>query len=71
MVFTSSEQDRPSQSATKRPLRGLKEIGAYVGVSENTLRKYAREEAFPLQKVGGNWEATPEAIDAWRLGRGQ
>jgi len=47
----------------------MKEICAYVGRSDETVRKYIREEGFPAGKEGGSLIACAEHIDAWRLRR--
>jgi len=71
MVFSTTDQHESGHSASrafgKRYLRGLKAIGDYLGVSENTVAKYIREDALPANKVGGGWEADVSSIDVWRV----
>ncbi|MCL1915683.1 MAG: helix-turn-helix domain-containing protein [Desulfovibrionaceae bacterium] len=75
MVFATTDQHasgmaagRSGPEAGRRYLRGLKAIGDYLGVSENTVAKYIRENALPAAKVGGGWEADVESLAGWRVG---
>lgn len=72
MAFSTTDQHTSGMSANRinpRVLRGMKEICAYVGRSDETVRKYIREEGFPAGKEGGSLIACAEHIDAWRLRR--
>jgi len=75
MPYATTDQHASGMSAKSvkkgkaRLLHGMKEICAYVGKSEDTIRKYIRDEGFPAGKEGGGWIADKTKIDAWRLSR--
>lgn len=75
MAFTTTDQHESGMSANMverekaRPLHGMKAIGAYLGVSENTVRKYIKEEGLPVGRICGSMVSDEEKIDAWRLSR--
>lgn len=75
MAFTTTDQHESGMSANlaarekARPLHGMKAICAYLGVSENTARKYIKEEGLPVGRIGGGLISDEEKIDAWRLHR--
>lgn len=58
-----------ARAAGSTALSGMKEICAYVGKSEKTIKKYICHEGFPANKLGGEWESSKVLIDAWRLSR--
>ncbi|MDL2306642.1 helix-turn-helix domain-containing protein [Desulfovibrio sp. OttesenSCG-928-C06] len=45
----------------------LKEICAYLGKSEKTVRRLAADSGLPAYKIGGNWWSSKDLIDGWRL----
>ena len=80
MAFTTTDQHESGKSANlsatarverekARPLHGMKAICAYLGVSENTARKYIKEEGLPVGRIGGGLVSDEEKIDTWRLNR--
>ena len=75
MAFTTTDQHESGMGANlvvgdkARPLRGMKDIGTYLGVSENTVRKYIRDENLPVGRVGGGIVSDEALIDAWRIAR--
>lgn len=50
-------------------LTGWKEICAAMGMSVNTLKRLAREEAFPLQYVATRPVTTQDMISDWLRAR--
>lgn len=54
-----------------RPLWGLGEIAACLGVSVDTARRWAQDGAsgMPVSKPGGRWFAERRALLAWRRQR--
>ena len=47
-------------------IRGLEEIGAYMGVSAQTIRRWVRRESFPAAQLPAGAYLTSEAlIDRW------
>ena len=49
-------------------LTGMKEIAAYLGVSQDTaLNKYYRDLGLPITKTGpdGTWVGSKNKIDKW------
>lgn len=59
MAFTTTDQHESGMSANRvedkvRPLHGMKAICAYLGVSENTARKYIKEEGLPVGRIAGD-----------------
>ena len=75
MPYTTTDQHESGASAHRvegmrpRPLHGMKAICDYLGVSENTVRKYIKEEGLPVGRIGGGMVSDAEKIDAWRLQR--
>ena len=73
MTFTTTDQHESGASAHRveserpRPLHGMKAICDYLGVSENTVRKYIKEEGLPVGRIGGSMVSDEEKIDTWRL----
>lgn len=54
---------------TGRILVGMKAISEYSGRSENTIKKWIREQNFPAVLVDGRWESNSVLIDAFMLRR--
>ena len=50
-----------------RLLRGHAAIGAYVGLSAATVRRYAKKMGFPALRWGRHVVSSPALIDAWLL----
>lgn len=48
-------------------LNGMKEICQYLGKSEPTVLKWARDMGLPIKKTGDNgvWVGSRTKIDAW------
>lgn len=51
-----------------RALWGLAEIAACLGVSRDTVRRWAKDadSGMPISKPGGRWFAERRALLAWR-----
>ena len=72
MAFATTDQHESGMSANRangKALRGLKAIGEYLGVSENTVVKYIKDDGLPAGKIGGGWASDVESINAWRVSR--
>lgn len=54
---------------SENALNTLKEICAYTGKSEKTVRKLIRHESFPASLVCGQWLSDKKLIDQWRVER--
>ncbi len=49
-------------------LLGCSETSAYLGISEYTLRRMARDGQIPAFKVASSWRFRQEDLDAWLRG---
>lgn len=71
MAFTTTDGDTSGASAMRveqgRELLGLKAIYAYLGKSENTVRRLIREQGLPAAKIGGEWQSNERLIREWRI----
>jgi len=63
-----TDTEKTSNSGGK-PLSGMKEICAYVGKSEKTVRRYISDESFPAVMLAGVWESDTALVDGWRVSR--
>lgn len=50
-------------------LSGWDAICAYTNRGETTLRRWVRENNFPVVKIGGCVESDTDLIDSWRRRR--
>lgn len=48
-----------------KPIRGLKAIADYLGLSEDAAQRRAAKRQIPAYKIGGRWEMRPSAY--WRM----
>ncbi len=55
----------------RRELFGWSQIASYLGVTEPTARKYAKNEGLPVTKRGGRYYAFTDEIDLWKLRQSQ
>lgn len=60
-----------SDDARNDGLWGYDEVGEYLGVSPNTVRRWANEKRLPLVKVGSLNRFRPQDIREWVEGRAQ
>lgn len=71
MAFTTTDGDMSGAAAMRveqgQELLGLKSICAYLGKSENTVRRLIREQGLPAAKIGGEWQSNELLIREWRL----
>ena len=70
MPFSTTDAHPSGAAATRvqrHMLAGLGEIADYLGVSENSVRRYKKRYALPVRKVGGRWCAEREELDRWRF----
>jgi hypothetical protein len=54
----------------KQVLSGLKEIGAFLGVSRRTAGELIKKEKLPARRVGKGYISTPLLIERWISGEG-
>jgi len=60
-------RSRPPEEPNRLPriAASLGELAEMTGVSERTLRKWAREEGMPVCRVGGRVLVLPSDFEAW------
>lgn len=49
----------------RRPIWGLAQIAAYMGLSIDTVRTLAARDDTPIYRPGGRYFAWSDEIDAW------
>lgn len=62
-----------SQTLTERPLRGWKEIAAFLGTSSRSAQRWEEELGMPIYRLRGTTgsvvSAYPSELDAWQRSR--
>ncbi len=61
-------QDTPMRSAAETTLREVMDIrqaAGYLGISSDTLYRYASEGFVPAFKLGNRWRFKKSLLDAW------
>lgn len=48
-----------------REVMNIREASDYLGISPDTLYKYAGEKTIPAFKLGNRWRFRKSALDAW------
>ncbi len=48
-----------------REVMNIRQASAYLGVSPDTLYKYASEERIPAFKLGNRWRFKKSKLDQW------
>lgn len=51
--------------AEAREVMNIRQASAYLGVSPDTLYKYASEESIPAFKLGNRWRFKKSKLDEW------
>lgn len=57
------------EKPTGKILVGMKAVCEYTGRSENTIKKWTKEQNFPAVLIEGRWESNTALIDAFMLRR--
>ena len=50
-----------------REVMDIRACAAYLGISEDSLYKYAMEKSIPAFKLGNRWRFKRSLIDAWMV----
>jgi excisionase family DNA binding protein len=57
--------------ADAREVMNIRQASHYLGVSPDTLYKYASEEVIPAFKLGNRWKFKKSILDSWMEDRSQ
>ncbi len=55
----------PAENTTLRELMDIRQAAEYLGVSGDTLYKYASDGFVPAFKLGNRWRFKRSLLDAW------
>jgi len=55
----------PDLAASPREVMDIAHAADYLGISEDTLYKYAQAKRIPAFKLGNRWRFRKSAIDKW------
>ena len=58
---------RSSEISAPREVMDIRQCAAYLGISPDTLYKYASEGFVPAFKLGNRWRFKRELIDSWMI----
>lgn len=51
--------------ADAREVMNIRQASQYLGISPDTLYKYASEEVIPASKLGNRWKFKKSILDNW------
>ena len=51
--------------ADAREVMNIRQASQYLGISADTLYKYASEETIPAFKLGNRWKFKKSILDSW------
>jgi excisionase family DNA binding protein len=59
----------PDPDVSPREVMDIAHTADYLGISEDTLYKYAQAKRIPAFKLGNRWRFRKSAIDQWMAAR--
>ncbi len=63
--IASGDQMSGSAQQTTREVMDIRQASEYLGISDDTLYRYASEGTIPAFKLGNRWRFRKPLLDAW------